>query len=142
MSLRDIWGSLRHRNNLTPNLTTKFPRCRGKTKKCIGKNFHDKLLNLERIMIREDAWKHKSGSSDWTRTSSVTPVISGIVKTALLFINILTIIIVFLWFKCKLKTISCCRNHLTVCILPCFHYQHDVVVVMIKVIDIKKLVIL
>ena len=38
----------------------------------------------------------KFGSSDWTRTSSVPPVINGIVKTTLLFTNIFTIIIFFL----------------------------------------------
>lgn len=43
--------------------------------------------------------------------------------------------------KCQLKTISCCHNHLTMSILFHFHYQHDVVVIIVKVIDIKQLVI-
>ncbi|HGS6697198.1 TPA: hypothetical protein ACMEVF_001618 [Klebsiella variicola subsp. variicola] len=83
----------------------------------------------------------KFGSSDWTRTSSMSPVISGVVKVARLSTNIFTIIIVFLSLKCQLKTISCCHNLLTICVLPCFHYQNDVVVITEKVINIKQLVI-
>ncbi|HHE9810544.1 TPA: hypothetical protein ACPHJK_001950 [Enterobacter cloacae] len=37
------------------------------------------------------------GSSDWTRTSSTSPVITAFVKYSHIFTNIFTIIIVFLW---------------------------------------------
>jgi hypothetical protein len=39
----------------------------------------------------------KFGSSDWTRTSSTSPVITAFVKYSHIFTNIFTIIIVFLW---------------------------------------------
>ncbi|MBD3723131.1 hypothetical protein IE978_29410 [Klebsiella pneumoniae] len=81
-----------------------------------------------------------SGSSDWTRTSSVSPVVTDFVKFNYIFTNIFTIIIVFLSIKCQLKTIGCCHNHLTIRILFNFIYQHDVVVIFVKVIDIKQLV--
>ncbi|MDE9049295.1 hypothetical protein, partial [Klebsiella pneumoniae] len=82
----------------------------------------------------------KFGSSDWTRTSSVSPVVTDFVKFNYIFTNIFTIIIVFLSIKCQLKTIGCCHNHLTIRILFNFIYQHDVVVIFVKVIDIKQLV--
>lgn len=84
----------------------------------------------------------KSGSSDWTRTSSVSPVINDFVKLNYIFTNIFTIIIVFLSIKCQLKTIGCCHNYLTIRILFHFHYQYDVVIFIVKVIDIKQLVII
>ncbi|MGS3418249.1 hypothetical protein, partial [Klebsiella quasipneumoniae] len=37
----------------------------------------------------------KFGSSDWTRTSSVSPVVTDFVKFNYIFTNIFTIIIVF-----------------------------------------------
>ncbi|EMQ1184128.1 hypothetical protein R9W25_001958 [Klebsiella variicola] len=39
----------------------------------------------------------KFGSSDWTRTSSTSPVVTAFVKYSHIFTNIFTIIIVFLW---------------------------------------------
>jgi len=39
----------------------------------------------------------KFGSSDWTRTSSTSPVITAFDKLSHIFTNIFTIIIVFLW---------------------------------------------
>ena len=39
----------------------------------------------------------KFGYSDWTRTSSTSPVITAFVKYSYIFTNIFTIIIVFLW---------------------------------------------
>lgn len=79
------------------------------------------------------------GSSDWTRTSSVSPVVTDFVKVKYIFTSIFTIIIIFLSIKYQLKTIGCCHNYLTIRILINFHYQHDVVVINFKVIDIKQL---
>ncbi|WP_206755482.1 hypothetical protein, partial [Erwinia persicina] len=78
--------------------------------------------------------------SDWTLTSSVSPVVTDFVKVKYIFTSIFTIIIIFLSIKYQLKTIGCCLNHLTISILLLFDYQHGVVVIIVKVIDIKQLV--
>lgn len=38
-SLRDIWGSPRHRTNVTPNLTTTFTPMRDTDGMCTGNTF-------------------------------------------------------------------------------------------------------
>ncbi|CAM7605754.1 hypothetical protein ESCOMM109M1_21355 [Escherichia coli] len=57
----------------------------------------ESMLNVDELHCAIKAKFLEFGSSDWTRTSSVSPVITAFVKYSHIFTNIFTIIIVFLW---------------------------------------------
>ncbi|WP_228371921.1 hypothetical protein, partial [Salmonella enterica] len=50
----------------------------------------DKFLFFKRLRTRQDVPKLKSGSSDWTRTSSIAPAVSGFQKMVSVFTIIFT----------------------------------------------------
>jgi hypothetical protein len=85
VGLRRRQGSLL---SATHQRNAKSPTTRRVQKKYQGRRKAKSLLKSRLL---------KFGSSDWTRTSSTSPVITAFVKYSHIFTNIFTIIIVFLW---------------------------------------------